>query len=850
MQTAVVEVWTSAARLVALLLVFFVQCKEKPQLHASGAFQSLYWLLYLLTGGAKLYSSVSRRTYQLNLRNFVVTCVEFGLVCLQSLLLLAPTFHATYERLESSDSECPSERATILSKLTFSWMTPMLRRGYKEDITEDFLWDLPKQDTAQVSAETLQDAWAHEQASKEKPSLWAVLFRCFGAAYAQGAFLKAVADVLAILQPQLLRFFISFVDSYRTKHPKPFVVGVTIALGMFSVSVGQSLCLQQCFQLLSQTGVKLKAALISAIYRKSLELSNEARGTKSTGDIVNLMAVDSQRLQDVTQFSQHLWSAPLQIILCTVSLYGLLGYSMFAGVALMVVMIPISGSILKSTKELQKQQMKNKDARSKLIAEVIANMKFIKLFAYGAAFAKRIARIRNDLELDTLRKIARLQVTSSFVGSVMPFLVACSAFAVRVLVQKVPLTTSDVFPAIALFQLLTVPLTILPATISSITEASVAVNRLTSFFTAEELQGAVIREDGVTAPGDEAVCIQDASFKWSEHQTGTVLNDICLSASRGELLCLVGRVGAGKSSILHAMLGDLYKVTGTVTLRGSVAYVAQQPWVLNASVMENVVFGNPWDAEFYVETLKACALTDDLALLPNGDQTEVGDRGIMLSGGQKARLTLARAVYARSDVYILDDCLSAVDQHVGRHLIDLVLGPRGLLKDRTRILATNSTPVLLEADSIVLFHDGHITERGTYDELTARGGDFVNLFHQVPSPGNGSSAPAAACPETGECVVKGKQPLLEDKATSPKEQVPAIDNRAELSSAVHVGKKIPDIEASISKPKRRTELTQQGNVKWKIYGDFAKASSLLAVAFYSVALIGAQGTEIGKLASI
>ena len=428
--------------------------------------------------------------------------------------------------------------------------------------------------------------------------MWVALFRGFGAAYAQGALFKAVADVLAILQPQLLWFFISFVDSYRSQQPQPFTLGAAIALSMFFVSVGQSLCLHQCFQRLSQTGIKLKSSLVSTIYRKSLRLSNEASGTKSTGDIVNLMAVDSQRLQDVTQFSQHLLSAPLQIVLCTVSLYGLLGYSMFAGVALMIVTIPINGSITKSMKVLQKQQMKNKDARSKLTAEVIANMKSIKLFAWGAAFANRIGHIRNDRELVTLRKTGALQAVSSFVGSVTPFLVACSAFAVRVLVQRKPVTTEIVFPAIALFQLLTSPLTILPAAISSVTEASVAVSRLVAFFTADELQAdAVIHEEAVTASGEESVSIQTATFKWSLHETGTALEEITLSAHKGELVCLVGRVGAGKSSILHALLGDLYKATGTVTLRGSVAYVAQQPWVLNASVRDNITFGKPWDPD-------------------------------------------------------------------------------------------------------------------------------------------------------------------------------------------------------------------------------------------------------------
>ncbi|KAL5603731.1 hypothetical protein FOVSG1_006481 [Fusarium oxysporum f. sp. vasinfectum] len=846
------SMWADIALIVSSLIIYFIQYLEKARIRSVRAVLALYWLLLLLVFGAKLYLSISRRVYQDDLTSFIFVCISFGLICLEFLLAWVIPSQTTYLPLEGGENECPSERATLISTLTFSWMTPMMRHGYKQYITEDDLWDLAKQDTARTAADTFQYAWLHQQACKEKPSLWIALFRGFGAVYAQGALFKGVADVLAILQPQLLRLFISFVDSYRSSQSQSFNLGAAIALGMFAVSVAQSLCLHQCFQRLAQTGIKLKSALVSAIYRKSLKLSNEARSMKPTGDIVNLMAVDSQRLQDVTQLSQHLWSAPLQIILCLVSLYSLLGYSMFAGVVLMVVTIPINRSITKSMRGLQKQQMKYKDARSKLTAEVIANMKFIKLFAWDSAFANRIGHIRNEGELVTLRKTGALQAVSSFIGSATPFLVACSTFAVRVLVQQKPLTTEMVFPAIALFQLLTSPLRVLPAAISSVTEASVAVSRLLAFLTADELQtDAVIREEAVTAPGEESVSIHNATFRWSTHEPGIALEDINLSAYKGELCCLVGRVGAGKSSILHALLGDQYKTTGTVALRGSVAYVAQQPWVLNATVRDNITFGKQWDSEFYVKAVKACALEDDLAQLPNGDQTVVGDKGITLSGGQKARLTLARAVYARADIYLLDDCLSAVDQHVGRHLIEEVFGRRGLLKDRTRILATNSTPVLFEANNIVLIRDGKTLQQGTYDQLRANGGDFASLIGEVNIPSQTATESTTTSSLSAiEGITHGQQEpghLSISMATQTlnADQTSVVKGRASISGSIDPGGKTLDVEAAISKPKPDKELTHQGSVKWKVYGDYAKASSLWAVILYAATLVGAQVAEIG-----
>jgi ATP-binding cassette, subfamily C (CFTR/MRP), member 1 len=195
--------------------------------------------------------------------------------------------------------------------------------------------------------------------------------------------------------------------------------------------------------------MRIKGGLASAIYKKSLVLSNEGRASKTTGDIVNYMAVDAQRLQDITQFAQQLWSAPFQIIICMVSLYQLLGWSMLAGIGVMIIMMPAQGFVARIMRNLQKTQMKNKDARSKLIAEIINNMKSIKLYAWGAAFMNKLNFIRNDQELKTLRKIGATQAFANFTWTTAPFFVSCSTFTVFVLTQNVPLTTEIVFPALS-----------------------------------------------------------------------------------------------------------------------------------------------------------------------------------------------------------------------------------------------------------------------------------------------------------------------------------------------------------------------------------------------------------------
>lgn len=238
----------------------------------------------------------------------------------------------------------------------------MMKYGYQNFLRQEDLWTLRKRDRTSATVEQFNEAWEAETQGKN-PSLWIALVRAYGGPFARGAIFKTASDCLSYVQPQLLRLLIEFVASYQSNEPQPIARGVVIAVGMFFVSVSQTTCLHQYFQRAFESGMRVKSGLTAAIYSKSLDLSNEARVSKSTGDIVNYMAVDTQRLQDLTQYVQMLWSAPLQIVLCMVSLYQLVGISMLAGIGVMVFMIPVNGLLAKVMKNLQKKQMATKDAR-------------------------------------------------------------------------------------------------------------------------------------------------------------------------------------------------------------------------------------------------------------------------------------------------------------------------------------------------------------------------------------------------------------------------------------------------------------------------------------------------------
>lgn len=230
--------------------------------------------------------------------------------------------------------------------------------------------------------------------------------------------------------------------------------------------------------------------------------------------------------------------------------------------------------------------------------------------------------------------------------------------------------------------------------ITQTVQVFVSNKRLKEFLVTDELENYVTEPmSGPTSStsyssrySEDVIEINDGTFTWDKDEPTPTLNNINLSVSRGQLIAIVGRVGSGKSSLLNSLLGEMEKLSGHVGVRGSIAYVPQQPWVQNETVRNNILFGRTFDDFFYQRVIDSCALYQDLSVLSSGDYTEIGEKGINLSGGQKSRINLARSVYQNSDIYLLDDPLAAVDAHVGKQLFTNVIGPEGILRNKTRIL--------------------------------------------------------------------------------------------------------------------------------------------------------------------
>lgn len=517
------------------------------------------------------------------------------------------------------------------------------------------------------------------------------------------------------------RLLIQFVEG-----SEPMWKGSLYSILLLLTATFQTLVLAQYFNRMFIVGMRIRTALVTAIYRKALRMSNAARKESTVGEIVNLMSVDAQRFIELTAYINMIWSAPLQIALALYFLWDELGASVLAGLLVMIILIPVNAVIANKVKTLQIRQMKSKDERVKLINEVLNGIKVLKLYAWEPSFEQQILKIRNK-EIKVLKEAAYLNSGTSFIWSCAPFLVSLVSFATYVYVDDSHvLTSKKAFVSLSLFNILRFPLSMLPMMISNIVQTTVSVKRINIFMNTEDLDPNNVQHDQSEL---HPLIIENGSFSWdSDMSEKPTLKNINLQVEHGQLVAIVGTVGSGKSSLVSAFLGEMDRISGRVNTKGSIAYVSQQAWIQNATLQDNILFGKAFDKTLYARVLDACALPHDIKMLPAGDQTEIGEKGINLSGGQKQRVALARAVYSNSDVYFLDDPLSAVDSNVGKHIFEKVIGPNGLLGKKTRVLVTHGLTYLPEVDNVVVLKDGEISEIGTYKYLMQKGGAFRDFL--------------------------------------------------------------------------------------------------------------------------
>ncbi|KAF9285150.1 hypothetical protein BGZ88_009647 [Linnemannia elongata] len=682
-----------------------------------------------------------------------------------------------WTRVQRQSDANQHDKANLFSRWTFHYMHSIISLGYKRSLTIDDIKILPKECETQHGYEQLNSQWeshkkdvqAHNNKAdadhQKSHNLMRVIGKAFAGPLATMIFIRVSASVLQFLLPVLIQQIMVYIESDESEDELPKARGAILALGMLSVSLTVSFLTNQFFKKEAELGLEIRNALVSMIYRKALILSPGSRKSSSTGAITNHMSNDAEKWTKEIVWVLGWIDVPLEILIAVAMLYKIIGWSVFCGLFVIVLITPTQtwvGEFFDKTKDAKAEAM---DSRVLLMTEILSNIKTIKLYGYESGFKAKVEAFR-DKEIALLRKAGVVMSFLSIVFTCLPLFIAFVSFAVFATVGGPNFTpgvmnAQVVFVSLSLFGLLHRPI----ASMSNVTEATVSLRvsnrRIQKFLLKEELDSSAVLRDPILPKDANApiIQIQDATFAWTsenpsvaakddsdddeeEEETdettsllaadraessAPTLVDINVSIARGQLTAVVGRVGQGKSSLLNAIIGDMYKRQGSVKVYGSVAYVSQQAWICNATVRDNIIFGKPFDKERYDRVLFASGLLPDLEILAAGDMTEIGERGINLSGGQKQRVSLARAAYQDADVYLMDDPLSAVDAHVDQHLWEYLIGPKGLLKNKTRLLVTHGIHHLEHVDHILVVKDGKITESGHYKHLMAA----KNAFHQL-----------------------------------------------------------------------------------------------------------------------
>uniref|UniRef100_A0A673FU77 ATP-binding cassette sub-family C member 5 n=1 Tax=Sinocyclocheilus rhinocerous TaxID=307959 RepID=A0A673FU77_9TELE len=602
----------------------------------------------------------------------------------QSLQILKP-FRITHKH------QHPVDNAGFFSFMTLQWLSPLAWRAHKASCLKiEDVWGLSCHEASETNCQRLEWLWHEElkRRGKDTASLSRVFWRFCQTRMLVAIFSLLITMVAGFVGPALLiRALLEYSQCAEVK----LLYGLALVAGIFLMELTRSWSLALVWAVSYRTAARLRGAALTFAFQKILRL----RSTKdiSAGELVNICSSDGQRLYEAVSVGCLLAGGPLVGILGLSYTIYFLGPTALVGSAIFVIFYPTMMLASRLTAYFHKRCVAVTDRRVRLMNEILGCIKFIKMYCWETAFANNIQKERRILE--------RAGCVQSLTVGVAPVVVVIASVCTFTLHMALgyDLTAAQAFTVIAVFNSMTFALKVTPLAVRALSEGSVAVKRF-----------------------------QVKNTSTSTNKPKMTLLPL-FSHPRGSLLGVCGGVGSGKSSLLSALLGQMTLLGGSVAVNGDFAYVAQQAWILNDSLRENILFGKKYIEEKYNAVLEACCLFPDIIELPYGDMTEIGERGANLSGGQRQRVSLSRALYSERPVLLLDDPLSAVDARVGSHLFHSAI--RRAAKSRTVIFVTHQLQYLPEWDEVVLMKDGQIAEHGTHVQLMEKGRDYAALFNSV-----------------------------------------------------------------------------------------------------------------------
>ncbi|XP_057516666.1 ABC transporter C family member 3-like [Amaranthus tricolor] len=641
--------------------------------------------------------------------------------------------------VKGCDIVTPYENAGLFNCLTFSWLTPLFSLGVKKKTLD--LDDIPQLGTHNsvfgafpVFQTKLLKSSLPDNDHGVNSSTSRLVTTEFGLAKAYflstwkellwTALLALLYTFARYVTPFLIDSFVQCLDG-RGKFENQ---GYYLVLIFCSATFLEGLIRRHWIFKTQQIGIRLRAVTTVMIYNKCLilpSLTSKLEGGCSGGELINAVAVDVETIQGFIVYIHDTWLIFLQIFLALLILYCNLGLLAACGAFVVTLCFMLANFFfMKWQEKFQRKLMGSKDNRMKSTMEILKNMRVLKFQGWEMSFLSKILQLR-EVEMKWLKKYLYSSVVLNFFCGSGPTVVALVAFGSSVY-MGIPLELGKILSALATFRILQEPIFLLPDTISLLIQAWVSLGRIATFLSLDELQDDVLQKLPLGS-SNLAIEIVGGSFTWDKTSSSTIetLKDINFKVSHGMKVGICGTVGAGKSSLLSCILGEMPCISGAVKMCGTKAYVPQSPWIQSGTVQENILFGKQMDAEKYDQVLGACCLKKDLEILSFGDQTIIGERGINLSGGQKQRIQIARALYHDVDIYLFDDPFSAVDAHTGSHIFKEVL--HGLLSEKTVLYVTHQVEFLNTADIIVVMKNGRIAQIGKYDEILNPGSDFIQL---------------------------------------------------------------------------------------------------------------------------
>lgn len=640
----------------------------------------------------------------------------------------------------------PHDKANFISKIFLTWSFSLFRRGFKHGLTVEDLWQARAGDHSGRLGDRLEQAWQEELDNAKrkgiKPSFSKAIVRSFWLEYLMCGLVVGLLFIFFWpLIPYTLALFINYFsedktpESYRNAHIYNFLMNF---LSILTALMLNHLQLSQ-----GRVGMRVRIASCSLLYRKILKLDRTGLNKTEPGQVINLMSNDVNRFDLVALFLNYLWVMPIVVPVVSYLVWQHVGWATLAALVVIFVQTVLVQAYLSNRQGVLRGKIaKRTDERVKVMSELVNGVQVIKMYAWEKPFERLVDKLRK-MEVNFIMRTSMIKGFSTALSVFTERFILFSA-VVAFVVMGGDIRAEITFSLVQYFNLLQLACNIFfPLALAFLAETKVSVRRLEEFLLLDELTPAklplAIDSKEIISNGTEkekpkhtGLILNGLSASWQPEAIVNTLRNITLTAEPGEFVGIAGLVGSGKSTLLQVILGELPPTQGTISLGGArVSYASQEPWLFVATVRQNILFGLPYDRIRYKKVVSACALLRDFEQLPAGDSTLVGERGISLSGGQRARIGLARACYRQADIYLLDDPLSAVDTHVGKHLVSECV--MGLLRHSTRILVTHQLHHLKSADKVVILHNGEIETTGSFDDVS-RSPLFAELLQEEEQP--------------------------------------------------------------------------------------------------------------------